>query len=364
MKGIKDFNFQGRRVLVRCDFNVPLGKEELLAKRTLSSSSEPSFPSEMKVLDDFRIKETLPTIKYLIEKGARVILMTHLGRPGGRVVENLRITPIQEKIIEHLGLPIAKAKDCIGLEVEKQVQEMQPGEILLLENLRFHKEEEEGDSGFAKELAKLGDIYINDAFGACHRAHASVVEITKHLPSGAGFLLEKEIKVLTELMESPQKPLVAVVGGAKVETKAGLINKISAVADFVLLGGLISKEMKEKGISLDCPEKIVKPLDDVEGKDIGRKTRELFRQKILLAKTVFFNGTLGMTEKEEFSLGTKAILQAIIDSQTFSVVGGGETVEFIQKLGLTDRFNHVSTGGGAMIAFLAGEKLPGIKALK
>ena len=386
MKTLKDFDFRGKKVLVRCDFNVPLNKEGL-------------------ILDDFRIRQTIPTIEYLIEKGAKLLLISHLDDPGGRVVESLRLTPIQEKLMEYLDLSITKAQDCIGKEVEDWINQMQSGEILLLENLRFHKEEEEfaedslhlpersegremnkvqrtpphpalrgsaNEENFAKKLAKLGDIYINDAFGACHRVHASIVGVPKYLPSGMGFLLEKEIKVLSDLLEKPKKPLIAIIGGKKVETKVKLIDKISEIADLVLIGGLIKEEIDEKGIILKHPEKIISPVDRVDsnpptaqqGCDIGPKTINLFKEKIALAKTIFWNGPLGKIEEEEFQKGSKEIAQAVIESGAFSVAGGGETVEFINNLGLTEKFNHLSTGGGAMLDFIVDGKLVGIEALR
>ncbi len=345
MKTLKDFNFKGKRVLVRCDFNVPLSNEGI-------------------VLDDFRIKETIPTIEYLIKKGAKVILISHLGRPEGKVVEQLRLTPIQNKLMEYLDLSIVKTPDCLGPEIEEWIAKMQAGEILLLENVQFNPGEKENDLDFAKTLASYADIFIMEAFGQAHRNYASIASLPKYLPSGVGFLLEEEIKVLTNLRENPEKPLIAIIGGAKVKTKAKLINKISEIADFVLIGGLVRKEVKEKGIVPNYPQKIIEPVDEIEGKDIGPKTIEIFKEKISLAKTIFFNGVVGMIEKEEFSKGTKKVLEAIIESKAFSVIGGGETVEFVNKLSLAPKFNHLSTGGGAMIAFIAGEKLPGIEALK
>lgn len=322
--------------MVRCDFNVPLSKEGV-------------------VLDDFRIKKTIPTIQYLIEQGARVILMSHLGRPDGKVAESLRLTPIQNKLMEYLDLSITKAPDCLGPEIEKWTIEMRPGEILLLENLRFHKEEEENDQNFAKNLAKLGDIYVNDAFGVSHRSHASIVGVPKYLPSFGGSLLEKEINTLTKVSTNPEKPLVAIIGGAKVKTKAKLIDKISEIADCILINHLIDK----------TSDKTVVPVDEVgDKKDIGEETIKVFKEKISTAKTILWNGPLGLIEKEEFSRGTREIAKAVSQSEAYSVVGGGETVEFISKLGLIDKFDHVSTGGGAMIAFLAGEKFPGLEALK
>jgi len=345
MKSIREFKVGGKRVLVRCDFNVPLDEER-------------------RILDDFRIKQTIPTIEYLIEKGAKIILMSHLGRPKGKIVEELRLTPIQDRLMEYLDLSVVKAPDCIGKDIEDWTHQMQPGEVLLLENLRFHPEEEENDENFAITLSKLGDLYINDAFGASHRAHASIVGIPRYLSSAAGFLLEKEVNCLTKLITKPKKPLVTIIGGKKVETKVKLIDKISEVADCVLIGGLIKKEIKEKNIQLKYPQKIVEPVGEVAGKDLDPKTIEIFKERIAQAKTIFWNGPVGEIEKEEFSLGTKALAQAIAKSSAFTIAGGGETVEFINRIGLSEKFNHLSTGGGAMLEFLSGEVLPGLQALE
>ena len=364
MKTIRDFNPKGKRVLVRGDFNVPLSPEG-------------------EILDDFRIKKTLPTIKYLIEKKAKVILISHLGRPKGRQ-EKYSLKPVAlrlEKLLRQKVHPVKcrfatilpKAKlfnrvkflaDCLGEKVANEIEKMKEKDIILLENLRFHKEEEENDERFAKKLSKLGDIFINDAFGASHRAHASIVGIPKFLISGAGLLLEEEIKILKNLLQNPQKPLVAIIGGKKVEDKVKAIDKISKVAHFILINGLIQREIKEKNIFFKFPQKLVEPVDEIDGKDIGPVTISLFKQKIALAKTIFWNGPLGQIEKEEFQNGTKEIAKAIIKSCAFSVIGGGETVEFINQLKLASKFNQVSTGGGAMLEFIAGEKLPGIEALK
>jgi len=345
MKSLPDFNLSGKRVLVRCDFNVPLGKQG-------------------EILDSFRIKKTIPTIEYLIERGAKVILMSHLGRPRGKIVEELSLTPVQNKLMEYLDLSVNKTLDCIGSEVERLTKSMREGEVLLLENLKFHIGEEENDDNFTKELAKLGEIYINDAFGTCHQPYASIIGLPKYLPSGIGFLLEKEIKVLSELLKKPKKPLIGIIGGKKVETKGKVIDKISEEADWILINSLIRQEIKEKNIQLKYPKKIIKPVDEIEGKDIGPQTINLYKEKISLAKTIIWAGPLGMIEKEEFSIGSKEIAQAIIESGAFSAVGGGETVEFINKIGLTEKFNHLSTGGGAMLDFLADGKLVGIEALK
>ena len=346
MKTLNDFDFREKRVLVRCDLDVSLDEQG-------------------NVLEGFRIEKTVPTIKYLIKNEAKVILIGHLGRPAGQVVENLKLNPVRIKLSQLLGLPIAMAHDCVGPEVEKMANEMKVGDILMLENLRFHKEEEENNEFFAKELAKLGDIYINDAFATCHRNHASITTLAKLLPAGAGFLLEEEIKALEKMMENPEKPLIAIIGGKKIETKAKFINKISEIADFILISGLLKKEIDEKGTILSHMEKIVQPIDEKEeGKDIGYGTVKLFREKIKIAKTIFWNGPFGKIEDERFVSGTKDIAEAIIESGAFSVVGGGETVEFINKLNLISKFNHVSTGGGAMLAFLVGDEMPGIEALK
>ncbi|MFA5355352.1 MAG: phosphoglycerate kinase [Candidatus Paceibacterota bacterium] len=350
MQSLKKANLKNKRVIVRCDFNVPLSKKGA-------------------ILDDYKIKETLPTIEYLLSRKAKVILISHLGRPEAKdnpkkKDKKLSLKPVALYLQRGLKNKVVFISDCVGDKTREEVMKLKPGQAALLENVRFHKEEEENKDKFAKELSRLGEIYVNDAFGASHRSHASITGITKYLPSFAGLLLEKEIRVLRKMMKSPQKPLVAIVGGAKVETKAKLINKLSEIADFVLVGGLIAREIKEKDIYLNYPRKIVAPIDETrDGKEIGEKTVSLFTEKILKAKTVFFNGVLGQTEDAGCRKGTEAILKSIIKSGAFSVVGGGETVEFINSLGLSLKFNHLSTGGGAMISYLAGERLPGIAAL-
>jgi len=344
MKTLKDFDFGGKKVLVRCDFNVPLDEKG-------------------NILDDFRIRQTIPTIEYLIKKGAKIILISHLGRPGGKVVENLRLTPVQEKLMEYLDVSITKAQDCIGPEIEKWIAEMQPGEILLLENVQFNPGEKKNDLNFAKTLASYADIFIMEAFGQAHRNYASITGIPKYLPSGIGFLVEKEIEALTGLRESPEKPLISIIGGAKVETKVKFIDKISEISEWVLIGNLIQKEIKDKNIQLKNPQKVIGPVDDIEGKDIGPKTINLFKEKIALAKTVFWSGPLGKIEEKQFQRGSEEIAQTIIESGASSVVGGGETVEFINKFGLTEKFNHLSTGGGAMLDFISDGTLVGIEAI-
>ena len=346
MKNLRKVNLKGKRVLVRCDFNVPLSKRG-------------------DILDDFKIKKVLPTIQYLMKSGAKVILMSHLGRPDGKVVKKFRLITVQRKLVEYLGIPVVKTAECLGPEVEAEIAKMQPGQVILLENVQFYPGEKQNSHSFAKSLAGLADIFVMEAFGQAHRNYASIAGIAKYLPSFPGFLVEKEIRVLKAIMKNPEKPLTAIVGGVKVETKAALINKVSEKADYVLVGGLISKEIRKKDIYINYPRKIIGPVDETGGgKDIGPKTIKLFNQKILLAKTIFFNGVLGQIEDKRYAKGTEEILKTIVKSGAFSVIGGGDTVEFVNLLGLDSKFNHISTGGGAMIAFLAGEKLPGIEALK
>ena len=391
MKKLKDLNFKGKRVLVRADFNVPLSPKG-------------------DILDDFRIKATLPTIEYLIKEKAKVILMSHLDDPKGQVVESLRLTPIKDKLKEYLNLPVFKTRDCLGREVKDLIEKMKPGEILLLENLRFHQEEEENEENFSRELSRLADSYINDAFGACHRKHASIVGVPEYLPSAMGFLLEKEIKVLSQISEKPVHPLVAIIGGAKISTKIKVIEQFLKKADHLLLGGQIANTVleakgiivKEELIDPEILEKIKKieltnpklhlPIDGIislkdlktgleekylrkgslgtvkkeEGVyDIGPETIKIFSDIIKEAKTIVWNGPLGLYEEAQFEKGTKLITQAILKNRSaFKVVGGGDTDAFLTKYNLKDKFNHVSSGGGAMLDFLAGETLPGIAALE
>lgn len=356
MKTIRDFDLKDKKVLVRCDFNVPLSEEG-------------------NILDDFRIRKTLPTIKYLKEKGAKLILLSHLGRP--QKVQSLKTSlssvepsQIQSFSLKPIGLRLGQLLNeqikffpgCTGKELEKEIEKMKRGEIILLENLRFYKEEEENDENFAKELAKLGDIFINDALSVSHRSHASVVGITKYLSSGAGFLLENEVKVLSKIITNPKRPLVAIIGGGKVRDKAEIVERFSNFADSVLLGNLIAEEIIKKKIQ--NLKKIFFPVDSKENYDIGEKTIKIFKEQIIRAKTVFWAGPLGKIEEKKYQNGTREIAKAVIESQAFSVIGGGDTVEFFNEINLTEEFNYVSIGGGAMLKFLAGEKLPGLEVLK
>ena len=381
MRTLRDFDVKGKRVLVRCDFNIPLNEKK-------------------EITDDFKILQTLPTIKYLIEKGAKIILMSHLGKGKDS------LGSAAKRLEELLKKKVKFLDDCIGEKVGKEVEKMQSGEIILLENLRFYKEEEENDENFAKKLAKLGDIYINDAFGACHRAHASIVGVPKYRPAGAGFLLEKEINILSKVLKNPSRPLIAIIGGVKISTKIRVIEQFLKTADHLLLGGKIFEpllQVKEvligrpwleeeiieqvKKINLTDP-KIHLPIDSLvclpnleEGYsrkagigsirkeeeifDIGPETIKLFSNLIKEAKMLVWSGPLGYFEREPFDGGSKAIAQAIVRNHTaFKIAGGGDTDAFLAKYNFREKFDHVSTGGGAMLEFLSGEKLSGIAALE
>jgi len=400
MRTLRDFNLKGKRVLVRCDFNVPLSEKG-------------------EILDDFRIKLTIPTIEYLIEKGAKVILISHL--EVDKKIKSLR--PIAKKLEEALKKRVYPVKssrsevfakgeqfnrvkflpDCIGKKIQKEVGKLKEGEILLLENLRFHKEEKENDENFAQELSRLADIFVNEAFSCSHRNHASIVGIPKFLPSVAGLLLEKEIKILSRVLENPEHPFVTIIGGIKPETKLKPALNLLQKADHLLFGSKIgeailigkkiilereirAEELAEK-IDLTSP-KIHLPIDgvialkdlseeylrigavgtlkkDEEIYDIGPETIKIFKEIIKGAKTILWNGPPGMHEDKRFEKGTKEILDAIVRNYSaFKIAGGGDTISVINKFGLFDKFDFISTGGGAMLEFIAGEKLPGIEALK
>jgi len=346
MKTIKDFDLANKKVLVRCDFNVPIDDAG-------------------NILDDFRIKKTLPTIQYLMQHKAKVVLMSHLDpEETGFVEPQFNLGEVAKRLSELLNVTVVKTDDCLGEKTQQMVGALKSGQVLLLENLRFHMGEKQNTDVFAKNLAGLAQIYINDAFSVCHRAHASVVGIPKYLPSGVGLLVEEEIKKLDKILKNPKHPLIAIVGGDKVGTKVAFINNISRLADFVLIGGLLKKESIAEHISFENPDKIIGPEDNLDAPDIDQKTVDLFVEKILAAETVVWNGPFGKFEDEKYKEGTLAISKAIIESKAFSVVGGGQTVEFLNKEGMIDKFSHVSTGGGAMLDYLSGEKLPGLEVLK
>ncbi len=348
MKSIQQAQVLNKRVLVRCDFNVPVDEQGNIS-------------------DDLRIVSSLSTIRYLMQAGAKVILLSHLGRPEGKVQERLRLSVVQSRLAALLGIPVAKTDDCIGKDAETAVAAMKQGDVLLLENLRFHEGEEKNSPEFAKDLARLGDCYVNEAFSTSHRAHASIEQLASLLPSFAGLGLVEEVRALEPLLKDPAKPMVVVVGGTKVETKADFLDTISEVADALLVSNLVAREIESKGIRFKNMQKVQVPVDGNPGNglnlDIGPRTIALFCETLKSAKTVFWSGPVGKVEEEEYEKGSLALAQAIIRSHAYSVAGGGDLNAFLRAKGLQDKFSYVSTGGGALLAFLAGDKLPGLVAL-
>jgi len=387
---VRDIEVGGKRVLVRVDFNVPLDKKTGA------------------ISDDRRIRVTLPTIRYLIDRRARVILCSHLGRPEGKVDDKLSLAPIGKRLSQLLGQKVVVTKDCIGAEVDKSVKALKSGDVLLLENLRFHPEEEENATSFAQALTRLADIYVNDAFGAAHRAHASIVGITKYLPSVAGLLLEKEINTLASILENPAYPFGSLLGGAKVSDKVGMLENIMDKVDYLLIGGgMVATFLKAKSyeiglslievdkldIAVSLMEKATKnkvrlllPVDLVvaneisaEAKiktvsvenvpsdwrivDIGSQTIKSFSKELSRCKTVFWNGPMGIYEIPKFAKGTQAIARLLASLSATTIIGGGSTAELVTEMGLADKMTFVSTGGGASLRFLGGQPLPGVEAL-
>ncbi|RXZ78714.1 phosphoglycerate kinase [Paenibacillaceae bacterium] len=387
-KSVKDVELQGKRVFVRVDFNVPVENGS--------------------ITDDTRIRETLPTINYLIEQGAKVILASHMGRPKGEVVEELRLNTAAVRLSELLGKPVAKADEAIGEAVQAQVAKLANGDVLLLENVRFYPGEEKNDPELAKAFAELADLFVNDAFGAAHRAHASTEGIAHHLPAVSGLLMEKELEVLGKALQNPERPFTAIVGGSKVKDKIDVINKMLEIADNVLIGGGLSytflkAQGMEIGQSLVDNEKLdlalefiakakklgknfMLPVDivvaddfsakanvrevaineipaDWEGIDIGPKTRELYAEVIKNSKLVVWNGPMGVFEIEPFSNGTRAVAKACAETEGYTVIGGGDSAAAAEKFHLADKMDHISTGGGASLEFMEGKKLPGVEAL-
>jgi phosphoglycerate kinase len=384
-KTVRDIDVAGKRVLVRVDFNVPLEKGQ--------------------VTDDTRIRAALPTIRYLIDHRARVILMSHLGRPKGGPSDDLRLEPVARRLSELLGQEVHYVRDCIGPEVEAAVQALGEGEVLLLENLRFHPEEEKNDPAFAAQLAKLGDVYVNDAFGAAHRAHASTVGIAQYLPAVAGFLMEKELTFLGKALESPERPFITILGGAKISDKIGVIRNLLSRVDRLLIGGgMANTFLKAMGYemgdslvemeSLDVARELLQaagdklrlPVDvviadrfdnDAERRvvkvdavpagwrvlDIGPETVAAFRAELANARTVVWNGPMGVFEFPNFAAGTFAIAETLASLPATTIVGGGDSVAAVQKAGVAYQITHISTGGGASLEFLEGRTLPGVAAL-
>jgi len=386
-KTVRDIDVTGKRVLVRVDFNVPI--------------------KDGKVADDTRIVAALPTIRYLIEHGAKVILMSHLGRPKGKVVPEMSLRPVAERLSELLGREVKFVPDCIGPEAEAAVAAMKPGDVILLENTRFHPEEKKNDPEFAKKLASLGDLFVNDAFGSAHRAHASTEGVAHYLPAVAGFLMEKELNVLGRLLEAPEHPFIAILGGAKISDKIGVIRNLLTRVDGLLIGGgmantflkaegyevgeslveedsvPLAKELLESAAGLihlpvdavvadrfapDADSKVV-GVDRVPPGwrilDIGPATVAHFANRLSGAKTVFWNGPMGVFEFPKFAEGTFAIARVLADlKDAVTIIGGGDSVAAVKESGLADRMTHISTGGGASLELLEGKTLPGVAALE
>ncbi|UOY91054.1 phosphoglycerate kinase [Ectobacillus sp. JY-23] len=385
-KSIRDVDVKGKRVFCRVDFNVPM--------------------KDGQITDETRIRAALPTIQYLMEKGAKVILASHFGRPKGQVVEEMRLTPVAKRLGELLGKNVAKTDEAYGPEVQAAIAEMNEGDVLVLENVRFYPGEEKNDPALAKEFAALADLYVNDAFGAAHRAHASTAGIAEYIPAVSGLLMEKEIEVLGKALSNPERPFTAIIGGAKVKDKIGVIrNLLDKVDNLIIGGGLaytfvkaqgyeigkslceddkldLAKEFmqmaKEKGVNFYMPVDVVVGDDfsenantqevgvdaipsDWEGMDIGPKTREIYADVIRNSKLVIWNGPMGVFEMDKFANGTKAVAEALAEStDTYSVIGGGDSAAAVEKFGLADKMSHISTGGGASLEFMEGKELPGV----
>lgn len=386
---ITDVVVDGKKVFVRADFNVPLDENCCIT-------------------DDTRIQKTLPTIRYLLEHRAAVILASHLGRPKGQAVPKYSLKPVAERLSQLLGLDVKFAPDCIGAETKAMADALRPGEVLLLENLRYHKEEEKNDPEFSRQLADLADVGINDAFGCCHRAHASVAGITAYLPMAAGFLLEKEIRFIGGAVDDPQHPFAAIIGGAKVSDKIEVISNLLPKVDLMIIGGgmantflaaqgygigksLVETDKIDLAKSLIAQAeaqhtKLLLPVDvvvaaafanDAEHKvvdvadvpadwmilDVGTKTQALFAQELASMKLIVWNGPMGVFEMENYAKGTEAVAKAVADSDAVSIVGGGDSVSAVNKTGLADKISHISTGGGASLEYLEGKVLPGVASL-
>jgi phosphoglycerate kinase len=389
-KTVRDIDVTNKRVLVRVDYNVPVDKDNNIS-------------------DDSRIRASLPTVKYLLEHNAKIIICSHFGRPKGKVVESMRLAPIARRLADLLGQPVTALKDCVGPEVENAVYHMKSGEVILLENLRFHPEEEANAPDFARALGKLGEVYVDDAFGAAHRAHASVTGVAQFLPAVAGFLMEKELNFLGRLLENPAHPFMAVMGGAKVSDKLGVIQNILDKVDVLLIGGGMAanflkaqgygvgasaveedqleytqemlKRAQSRGVRLQLPTDVIAcekleagasckvcSVKEIPDKwviaDIGPETTRKFAQEILKSRTVFWNGPMGVFEIEAFAQGTRGVANALAGSKATTVVGGGSTGEAVEGMGLAEKMTHVSTGGGASLELLEGKELPGVAVLE
>jgi phosphoglycerate kinase len=388
-KTVRDIDVAGKRVLVRVDFNVPLDKNGQVA-------------------DDTRIVEALPTINYLIGQKAKVILVSHLGRPKGKVDEKYKMDPIAKKLSKLLGRIVIKVDECVGKLPQEAIDLMQGGDVIMLENVRFHQEEEKNDEKFSRQLADLADIYVNDAFGTAHRAHASTVGVTEFLPSVAGFLMENEIDILGRLLAHPERPFAAILGGAKVSDKMAVISNLLDIVDTMIIGGGMSNtflqaqgynvgksllemdkvelaksllvEAKNKGVKLLLPVDVVVapgaapdaqqktvPVSQIPAEwmalDIGPETVAQFTEALKTANTIVWNGPMGVFEMAPFAKGTEAIMHALAGSKGTTIVGGGDSAAAVKKAGVADKITHISTGGGATLEFLEGKVLPGVAVL-
>ncbi len=392
-KTIRDIDVAGKRVLVRVDFNVPLDAEQ-------------------HITDDTRIAAALPTIQYLLDHRAAVILMSHLGRPKGKAVDTMRLTPVAQHLSALLDKPVQMAPDCIGPAVEALAKNLQPGHVLLLENLRFHNEEEQNDAEFARQLASLGELYVNDAFGTAHRAHASTEGVTHYMPGVAGFLMEKEINYLGGALENPRRPFAAIIGGAKVSDKIAVLERLISMVDILLIGGGmantflkaegyeigdslfeegkvdVAKELitkaRQRGLKFllpidvtiadrfaaDATHKVVASTEVSPGwriMDIGPESIAAFRQALEGAQTIVWNGTLGVAEMPPFAKGSDAIIEILAErtrAGATTIIGGGDSAAAVEQAGAAEKMSHVSTGGGASLEFLEGRVLPGVAALQ
>ena len=388
-KTIRDIDLKGKKVFVRCDFNVPMDENK-------------------NITDNRRIVSAIPTIKYLIDQGCKIVLSSHLGRPKGEFKKEFSLAPVAVELSKQLGQEVLMAKDVIGEDAKRLSENLQPGQVMLLENVRFHKEETDNDPEFAKKLASYGEIFVNDAFGTAHRAHASTEGVAHYIPAVSGFLIEKELKFLGEALENPERPFVSILGGSKVSDKIAVIDSLLEKVNVLLIGGGmaytffkalgysvgnsiceddkidLAKELMEKAKAKNV--KMLLPVDNKlgkefsantetmivdrdsipdgwEGLDIGPKTIELYSEELRKAKTIIWNGTVGVAEFDLFATGTNELAKVLAESDATTIIGGGDTAAAVQKAGLADKMTHVSTGGGASLEFLEGKKLPGIECL-
>ncbi len=389
-KTVKDIDLKGKKVLVRCDFNVPMDENQ-------------------NITDNRRIVAALPTIEYLIEQGCKIVLCSHLGRPKGEVKKEFSLAPVAKELSKLLGKEVIMANDVIGDDAKNKASKLNNGDVMLLENVRFHREETDNDPEFAKKLSEFGEVFVNDAFGTAHRAHASTEGVTHYLPAVSGFLIEKELKFLGDALKNPERPFMAILGGRKVSDKIGVIESLLEKVDVLMIGGAmaytffksmgyevgnsvceldkidLAKEIMEKAkaknvkFMLPVDTKVGKEFDPNtesktvkfseipegwEGFDIGEETIKMYSEEVKKAKTIIWNGPVGLFEFDQFAIGTNSIAKALADVDAVKIIGGGDSAAAVEKAGLAEKFTHISTGGGASLEFLEGKKLPGIEALQ